>query len=162
MKRAYLIRTYFPTHTLGVFVAVDENNNTLFECQMLELPWKDNNFQVSCIPEGKYLVRERRTDKFKRHYHILDVPNRTFILQHTGNFTRQILGCQLPGSKFVSLNNDEIPDVRDSRIKLNEMLKALGKEYTLFIGSFEPPAFPHQVSPSLYWHNTPETQWQQS
>lgn len=151
MKTAYLIRTYFATHTLGVFTAVDENHNTIMECSVLELPWKDNTFQISCIPEGKYRVIERRTDKFKRHYHIQDVPNRTYILQHPGNFTRQIEGCQLPGDRFASLNNDKIPDILNTRSTLDKMLKLLGKEYTLFIGSFEAPVHEHKVNPAQYW-----------
>lgn len=149
--KAYQIRTYYPTHTQSVFTAVDDNHNILFQCCILELPWKDNERKISCIPEGIYPVVERRTDKFKRHYHIHNVPDRSFILQHPGNFTAQIEGCQLPGERFQHLNKDVIPDIIQTRSTLDRMLRALGKEYTLYITSFSQPAFPHQVSPSKFW-----------
>lgn len=147
MKKAYLIRMYFPTHTVGVFVAVDGTGNTLMECSMLELPWRDNRRQESCIPEGIYHVVTRRTDKFQRHYHILGVPDRSFILQHPGNYTRQILGCQLPGDELVDINKDGIPDIKNSRRTLDKMLLHLGKEYELHIGSFGKPEHEHTINP---------------
>lgn len=150
MKKAYLIRQYFDTHTLGLFSALDSDGNAIFQCQILELPWRDNERQISCIPEGQYPVKERRTDKFGRHYHIQNVPDRDAILQHPGNFIHQIRGCQLPGSKFTNLNFDPIPDIMISRKTLDSMLKILGKEYQLYISSVEPPTHPHQIHPAKY------------
>ncbi len=146
--RAYLIRTYYEKYTIGVFVAVGDDGNTLMECSMLELPWRDNKRQQSCIPEGRYTVRSRRTTRFDRHYHIQNVPDRSSILQHPGNYTRDILGCQLPGDYIIDLNKDTIPDIRNSRATLKKMLEILGAEYTLYIGSFEPPTHPHSISPT--------------
>ena len=151
MIKAYLIREYFATHTLGIFTAIDGAGNCIFQCQVLELPWNDNQRQISCIPEGEYPVKERRTDKFGRHYHIQDVPNRDAILQHGGNYTFQIRGCQLPGAKFMYLNTDAIPDIQSSRKTLDNMLKVLGKEYVLKIGSFDPPTHPHNIHPGQFW-----------
>jgi hypothetical protein len=151
MMKAYLIRTYLPDCTIGVFVAQTPGGNVLMECSMLELPWRDNQRKISCIPEGVYRVRIRRTDKFGQHYHILDVPNRDSILQHSGNFTTDILGCQLPGSTIIDLNKDLTPDIRDSKVTLKKMISLLGAEYTLIVGSFEPPKHDHQVNPSQYW-----------
>jgi hypothetical protein len=148
MKKAFLIRTYYEKCTVGVFVAVGEDGNILMECSMLELPWLDNRQRESCIPEGIFKVIQRRTDKFKRHFHILDVPGRSYILQHTGNYTRQILGCQLPGDKLLHLNQDGITDIQNSRKTLDRMLALLGKEYELHVGSFGPPLHPHTISPS--------------
>jgi hypothetical protein len=147
MMKAYLIRTYREDCTIGVFVAQTPAGNVLMECSMLELPWRDNQRRVSCIPEGMYRVRIRRTDKFGQHYHILNVPDRDAILQHGGNYTSDILGCQLPGSTITDLNNDGIPDIRDSKASRKKMISLLGAEYTLYIGSFEPPKHEHKVSP---------------
>ena len=135
MKDAYIIRKYFKTHTLGVFVAVDENQNVLMSCSILELPWLNNERRRSCIPEGVYQVKERKTARFGRHYWIQDVPERQWILQHAGNYTRQILGCQLPGQAFKKLDSDEIPDIANTRVTLDKMLALLGKEYRLTIFS---------------------------
>lgn len=148
MNKAFLIRSYYEKCTVGVFVAVGEDGNTLMECSMLELPWLDNRSRESCIPEGIYRVKQRTTSKFGRHYHIQDVPARSFILQHPGNYTRQILGCQLPGDKVLDLNRDGITDIQNSRKTLDRMLSLLGPEYELHIGSFGPPQHPHKIDPA--------------
>jgi len=146
--KAYLIRTYLEHCTIGVFVAQSPGGNVLMECSMLELPWRDNTRKISCIPEGKYRVRIRRTDKFGQHYHILDVPGRDSILQHGGNYTTDILGCQLPGDTLIDINKDGIPDIRNSKATLKKMISLMGAEYTLYIGSFDPPKHPHTISPT--------------
>jgi len=133
MKVAYLIRTYSPTHTQAMFSALDNYGNILFQCVTLELPWKDNAPQVSCIPEGIYQVRTRRTDKFGLHYHVQDVPARDWILFHPGNFVSQLRGCIIPGFRLTNLNKDGIPDIADSKAALNSMLANLGGEFTLNI-----------------------------
>lgn len=157
MITAYLLRDYHPDHTRGIFVAKDDDGNIIHSCVVLELPWKDNLYQISCIPEGMYQVVRRYTTKFRWHYHILDVPNRTFILMHPGNHTRQILGCMLPGVEIKHLDSDQIPDITDTRLTLNKMLKAFGNEFRLHVGSFEPPKHPCKVLPSHYSTIPPAT-----
>lgn len=133
MTQAYLIRTYTPTHTRGLLTMVDPAGNLLAQCVTLELPWKDNATQVSCIPEGIYQVQTRKTDKFGLHYHVQNVPGREWILIHSANYVYQLLGCIIPGSRFVDLNKDGIPDITDSKATLNRLLAAVGKEFTLNI-----------------------------
>lgn len=147
MITAYLLREYFPDYTRGVLTGHDDDGNIVLSAVVLELPWKDNERLVSCIPEGLYLVRRRWTAKFKWHYHLQDVPDRTYILQHPGNFTSQIKGCQLPGRELNYLDVDHIQDVTNSRTTLDEMLKKFGGEYILNIGSFYPPKHPHKLAP---------------
>jgi hypothetical protein len=69
-----------------------------YECFTLELPWKENKRQVSCIPTGTYKVVHRTSPKYKDHLHIIGVPNRDLILIHTGNSAKDILGCILVGT----------------------------------------------------------------
>jgi hypothetical protein len=147
MNKMYQIRDYHPDHTRSVWVAKNPAGNVLASGVILELPWLDNAFQISCIPEGVYLVKRRWSKKFKWHYHIQDVTGRTFILQHAGNFTRQILGCQLPGDLITFLDADKIPDVANTRRTLDSLLKIMGDEYELHIGSFAPPKHPHTIDP---------------
>lgn len=52
----------------------------------LELPWKDNARQTSCIPPGSYKARRRQTTKFGFAFEVLNVPNRTGILIHGGTY----------------------------------------------------------------------------
>ena len=67
----------------------------------LELPWKDNEKRVSCIPKGVYEVKKRQTEESKykyEHLHILDVENRELILMHVGNYPKNGKGCILLGN----------------------------------------------------------------
>ncbi len=51
----------------------------------VELPWKNNVTNYSCIPEGLYQVKQHRSHKFGLVWHILNVQGRTWILTHSGN-----------------------------------------------------------------------------
>ena len=70
-------------------------------CDTLELPWRDNQRSVSCIPEGIYKVRLRlpRESATRNYIHLLikDVPNRDYILLHIGNTAKDTRGCILVG-----------------------------------------------------------------
>ena len=78
-----------------------------FKCHSLELPWKDNKRSVSCIPDGSYLVKPRISPKYGEVYWVSDVPGRTFILIHPGNwagdtskgFKSHVNGCILLGQQ---------------------------------------------------------------
>lgn len=133
MTTAYLIRRYFPTHTLGALVAIDERGNHLHTCITLELPWRDNAPQISCIPEGAYPVAARKSEKFGYHYHVQNVPGREWILFHPGTFTRQLRGCIIPGQRYRDLDADGIPDILNTRNTLDRMLTALGQSFVLHV-----------------------------
>ena len=70
-------------------------------CDTLENPWKDNQRNISCIPEGEYPVRLRlaRESASRDYLHLLvqDVPNRDWILFHRGNTAKDTSGCILVG-----------------------------------------------------------------
>tara|TARA_R100000963_G_C4598443_1_gene73065 strand:+ start:260 stop:712 length:453 start_codon:yes stop_codon:yes gene_type:complete len=70
-------------------------------CDTLELPWKDNQRSISCIPEGQYKVRMRlpRESATRDYIHLLvkDVPSRDYILFHIGNTAKDTRGCILVG-----------------------------------------------------------------
>ena len=70
-------------------------------CDTLELPWKDNQRSISCIPEGVYKVRLRlaRESATRDYLHLLveDVPNRKWVLVHRGNSAKDSRGCILVG-----------------------------------------------------------------
>ena len=70
-------------------------------CDTLELPWKDNQRSISCIPDGQYKVRLRtaRESASRDYLHLLvqDVPNRDWILFHRGNSAKDTSGCILVG-----------------------------------------------------------------
>lgn len=58
-----------------------------FSCFTLELPWRDNRTNLSCIPAGIYQVSMRYSPKYKKYYYgIEEVKGRSGILIHSGNF----------------------------------------------------------------------------
>jgi hypothetical protein len=87
-----LTRTYFPSGTNGTLAIEGQ-----FICNTIELPWKENKKRVSCIPEGKYLLRKRYAPKFRWHLEVVGVRNRTFILFHpANNALLELNGCIAP------------------------------------------------------------------
>jgi hypothetical protein len=91
-----LSRTYFPDGTNGKLECEGK-----VICLTIELPWKSNETKVSCIPEGKYLIKKRYSKKFQWHLEVLDVKNRSLILFHPANNALQELnGCIAPVTKF--------------------------------------------------------------
>ncbi len=59
--------------------------NGHFVCFTLELPWKENKRNISCIPEGKYELKARFSPEFQNHLQVLDVYGRNLILIHPAN-----------------------------------------------------------------------------
>lgn len=142
MITATLTRIPQATQTLGKLI-VRENNAVIFDCDTIELPWLDNKPQISCIPKGVYNVVYRESAKYPRHYHIQNVPNRSFILIHQANYvgsknpaTRKpdLLGCIGVGRGYADLNGDGIVELTRSNPTLKQMLAAIGtKSFTLTI-----------------------------
>lgn len=100
--------------TLGIMFVVDELNRIVFDCFTLELPNFSNKKKVSNISEGKYNVVKRNSPKYGNHFHILNVPNRDYILIHQGNYYTQIEGCVLVGKELTDINKDGLKDVTNS------------------------------------------------
>ena len=63
----------------------------------LELPWRDNQRNISCIPPGEYPIRVFKHSRWGNVVEIMDVPNRSGILIHPGNYVGDTEGCVLPG-----------------------------------------------------------------
>lgn len=91
-----LKRTYFPNGTNG---QIECQGKVI--CNTIELPWKNNEPRVSCIPEGKYLLEKRYSKKFKWHIEIMQVKNRGAILFHpANNALKELNGCVAPVTKI--------------------------------------------------------------
>ena len=107
--------------TIGNLIGVSEVGHSVFSCDSLELPWLDNQSNISCIPLKTYKLKKRYSKKYGNHLHVQDVEGRTFILIHSGNYYTQILGCILVG-KLGFINNDDIVDVGSSRKTLKRLM----------------------------------------
>ena len=105
----------------------------VFSCKTLELPYLMNIQNISCIPIGLYTVVPRYSEKYKNHFHVLDVDNRDHILIHVGNYKTQTEGCILVGKDFVFINDDEFLDISSSRKTLKELIKQCPEGFRLEI-----------------------------
>ena len=97
----------------------------------LELPWKGNQQNVSCIPTGEYLCKPRLSNRFGKTYHVTDVPDRSYILIHAANLAGDVslgkrthlAGCIAPGQYRGSLAGQRA--VLASRSALTRFHRAL-------------------------------------
>jgi hypothetical protein len=112
---------------------VEKDNKILFECYTLELPWKDNQRRVSCIPQGTYKAVKHRSPKFGNSIWIKDVPNRSEILIHPANYVRQLLGCIAVGKDLRDIDGDSLEDTTASRNTMNELLALLPNSFEVTI-----------------------------
>jgi Family of unknown function (DUF5675) len=124
----HLTRTYFPEGTNGKL----ECEGKFISCT-IELPWKNNEKRVSCIPEGKYLLSKRYSKKFNWHLTVLNVENRSFILFHPANHALlELNGCIAPVTKLsgpgLGLQS------RQAFIKLKDLVyKALDRKENVYL-----------------------------
>jgi len=71
-------------------------------CDCIEPPWRDNQRQISCIPEGRYQLTPRLSLRFGWHLLVNNVPGRSYILIHAFNHAlRESRGCIGPVKKLT-------------------------------------------------------------
>lgn len=111
-----------------------------FMCYTLELPWRYNRQNISCIPLGSYDVKIRLSPKYGQIYWVTNVSNRSFILIHSGNwagdrkkgYKTHVNGCILLGKRRGLLQGQLA--VLNSRITVKRfMVKLMLEPFTLKI-----------------------------
>lgn len=122
-----LQRMYRENCIIGVF---DYGNFTGFT---LELPFLDNQTNVSAIPPGFYNCEKITSPSLGKCIDIKNVIGRTYIRIHSGNYTSQIQGCVLVGDSIKDINGDDIPDVTNSRNTLSALLEAVPDKFIIEI-----------------------------
>jgi len=130
--KAIISRTYQNNVTIGTFLLMD-GERPVHRCKTLELPWYNNMNSFSCIPEGVYDVVKWDSPKFGKCFKVVDVKDRTDILIHYGNFTKDTLGCIIVGNYLVDLNNDGNTDIAESRKAMDDLLKYCPDKFKLYI-----------------------------
>lgn len=121
-------RKFYPDCTTGrVFLGN-------FHCHSLELPWQNNINDISCIPNGIYHCRKIVSPLHGECFEVSDVPFRTLVRGHTGNYTKSTLGCILFGDSIKDFNNDGILDVTNSRKTFDKLMSLLPDDFVLEIG----------------------------
>jgi hypothetical protein len=98
MREITLIRV--ATSEKGTFgVLIDQEENMPFALT-LELPWEDNQVNISCIPPGIYLCDTVNSPRFGYTFQVSHVEGRSHILFHRGNYKKDTKGCILIGEQF--------------------------------------------------------------
>ena len=121
--------------TIGRLYVVNDRGFILFECDTLELSWKDNQSNVSCIPPGQYKVQKRKSEKYNEHFHITNVHNRDYILIHPANYVSQLKGCVAVGRDLADINKDNLMDVTSSKDTMRSLLEVLPNYFFIEITS---------------------------
>lgn len=107
--------------------------NTIFKSVVLELADKDNQRRISRIDPGEYICELRYSDKYKWHFHVKDVKDRTLILIHFGNYHRDTKGCIILGNEFADIDGDGYRDVTSSKKTIRRLMAAAPKSFKLII-----------------------------
>lgn len=112
-----------------------------------ELPWRGNKQNESAIPEGEYVLKLRdspvvkRTSGVDEGWEITDVPGRSYIMLHVGNWPlRDSAGCPLIGREkkivdnavFVSNSQDafdEFMEIADQKMEWDISIRPFRPEY---------------------------------
>jgi len=118
--------------TLGV-MTVHDNLKEVYSCKTLELPWKDNKRNISCIPMGQYLAVIRFSEKHGEHFTIKDVEGREYILIHSANYHYQLRGCISVGKSYADIDKDGELDVTSSRDTMDDLLEILPDSFNITI-----------------------------
>lgn len=100
--------------TTGSLVAT--NGGATFTCKTLELPWLNNAPNVSCIPPGEYdVVWSLSPRLMKWTYEVKNVPGRSGIRLHSGNYFKDFLGCIGLGATLQDMNSDGELDITNTK-----------------------------------------------
>lgn len=59
----------------------------------VERRWQENQSFVSCIPEGVYLCKRFKSEKYGDCFEVCNVPDRYAILFHVANTEDDLQGC---------------------------------------------------------------------
>ena len=123
-----LIRRYDPEGTNGELRC---GGKTI--CFTIELPWLQNQHNISCIPEGRYELRKRFVQKFGLHLLVADVPERSWILIHPATDAKtQLKGCIAPVTNLISPGRGSESRLANETLKAF-VLEALERKEKVFI-----------------------------
>ncbi len=126
-----------PQQNIGTLTYAGEDNSTgeKFECVTLELAYRENQPDVSCIPIGSYKCKWTRSSRLSKAkgedvytYEVLDVPNRSGIRIHSANFFHSLLGCIALGEGYIDLDKDGEADITNSRATVKAFYQLMNKQ----------------------------------
>ena len=139
-KFIYFFRSFKNEYqTLSHFVVFDIKYNALFWGKSLELPFRNNNIRVSCIPLGHYNGIKSVSARNGNVLNILNVVGRTNIQVHKGNFYNNSTGCILVGEEYAYINGDANLDITHSKYTMNELFLVMAGSFDVYIMDLPTP-----------------------
>lgn len=99
-----------PSTDQGTFGALSFGRSVV---HTVELPWRDNRVQRSCIPPGTYRCAIVNSPRFGQVYGVTNVPGRSNVLIHSANlggdvdlgYATQLQGCIAPCLRLGVMRN---------------------------------------------------------
>lgn len=142
---ATIERVYLPTESLGSWYWQGK-----LLVKTMELPWKYNAHNISCIPEGIYVVTKEapipqddlttdidetggRKPRPYWHFRFHDIPHREGVLVHKITYVKDLLGCVGVGLSFKDFNKDGVPDMDSSTAALQLLVDTMPDKFRLQI-----------------------------
>lgn len=112
----------------------------------LELPWRDNEHDKSCVPAGTYKIRRRWSDAHKRElFALVDVPHRSDCEIHVANLPEDLLGCVGLGESLGNVekkNGHTGYGILGSEIAIDRFMKLMQGRDEALLTILDPPAVP--------------------
>lgn len=149
MKIATLVRG--PSSDDGTFgkLATDDGSVSVVTG---ELPYRDNQENISCINPGSYICKNQWSNKHGRNlYHLQDVDGHTNVEIHAANWMGdtalgkkcQLLGCIAPGERVTNMPWRDDEGIPHDQTGISSSVEALnhleawanGEDFTLVIQS---------------------------
>lgn len=138
MKKLKLLRRYFEDCTISTLVFPTGETFAI-----MERPALDNAPNISCIPEGTYELALRasavveRTSKgmHKQGWEVLNVPARSYIMFHVGNYARNSEGCLLVGKGFSYHNEFMVTHSINSFDSFQDLMGSESNQWQLEVTS---------------------------
>lgn len=113
-------------YTLGHCYIKHDNGNVEYIGVTLERGWRENQRNISCVPEGIYDLKLEHSPRFRKElWELYGVPNRSECKFHAANYWRQLNGCISLGFKHKDIDGDGDPDVTSSRDVMKKFHKAM-------------------------------------
>ena len=123
--------------TIGTAELCKNDGSIIAKWHSLELPNLNNQRRISRIPKGVYKARKHTSPKFGRSLWLQDVPNRSEILIHKGNYHSDILGCILLGKGLNDINKDGFMDVTQSSVAVKELMDLLNDVDSIMVEFYD-------------------------
>lgn len=99
----------------------------------LELPFRNNEKQKSCILSAFYTVEPRTSPKYGKHLLVNGTAPRELILLHHGNYPKDTQGCIIVGTGFGDIDNDTKLEVTSSKAAMKKLVELVQEPAELII-----------------------------